>query len=435
MFAAGLHFWQLGDSQYWWHNAIIRVAPFMKHCALPRLSGSPPLGGDILSHDFVESALMRRAGWGVWLAHDLLGSYEEVPSTLLTELKRDRRWCQGNLQHLRLLFSQGLYPAHRALFVNGIMAYVSALLWFGFLALSTAEAVIEAFRKPVYFPTKHSLFPNWPVWHPEWALTLLALTGVVLFLPKLFSALLVMAKGRRAKLYGGRFRLLLSVILEVGFSTLLAPVRMLFHSKFVFLTLLGRTVKWGGQQRGDAATGWLEALRHHGVGTLLAAAWGTAVFWANPAYVWWLTPIIAALAISVPISVLTSHIGPGLLARKLGLFVIPEEVNPPPELVTVERELAKAETPVDKDGFIRAVVDPYTNALHRSLSGQTNPPPKPVAMRHAELRTRALARGPETLTELERDRLLNDPYSMEALHHEVWALSQTQQAVRWGLPG
>src|SRR5690625_732349 len=166
MFAAGLHFWQLGDAQFWGHNAIIRCQPFIKHCALPRLPGRPPLGGDILSHDFVEAALMRRAGYGVWLAFDLGGSYEEVPPTLLDELKRDRRWCQGNMQHLRLLFTRGLFPAHRALFLNGAMAYVSALLWFLFLTLSTAEALLEALTTPVYFGAERSLFPNWPTWYP-----------------------------------------------------------------------------------------------------------------------------------------------------------------------------------------------------------------------------------------------------------------------------
>src|SRR5438045_7772184 len=127
MFAAGLHFWQLGDGQYWGHNAIIRVAPFMAHCALPRLPGKPPLGGEILSHDFVEAALMGRAGWTLWLAYDLGGSYEEVPSTLLEEMKRDRRWCQGNRQHVRRLFPEGRFGAHRALFLDGARSCISAL--------------------------------------------------------------------------------------------------------------------------------------------------------------------------------------------------------------------------------------------------------------------------------------------------------------------
>ena len=128
LLAAGLHFWQLGHAQYCGHNALIRTAPFMKHCELPRLPGRAPLGGDILSHDYVESALMCRAGYGIWLAYDLGGSWEETPPTLIDELKRYRRWCQGNLQHTRLLFTRGFFPAHRALFINGILTYGSALL-------------------------------------------------------------------------------------------------------------------------------------------------------------------------------------------------------------------------------------------------------------------------------------------------------------------
>jgi membrane glycosyltransferase len=114
LFTAGLHFWQLGESYYWGHNAIIRVAPFMRHCALGRLPGRGPFAGEILSHDFVEAALMRRAGWKVWMAYDLPGSYEEMPPNLLDELKRDRRWCRGNLINLRLFLWAGLHPAHRA---------------------------------------------------------------------------------------------------------------------------------------------------------------------------------------------------------------------------------------------------------------------------------------------------------------------------------
>jgi membrane glycosyltransferase len=142
MFAAGMHYWQLGDSPYWGHNAILRIEPFRKHCALPRLSGKPPFGGDILSHDFVEAALLGRAGWSIWLAFDLPGSYEETPGSLLEEMQRDKRWCQGNLQHLRLLFTEGLSSVHRALFLNGIFSYVSAALWLGFLVASTGEAVM-----------------------------------------------------------------------------------------------------------------------------------------------------------------------------------------------------------------------------------------------------------------------------------------------------
>jgi len=124
------------------------------------------------------------------------------------------------------------------------MSYGASLLWFVFIALSTAAAFNEAFRTPVYFPEGRTLFPDWPVWHPQWALTLLGTTAIILFMPKLFSILLILLKKDQARQYGGSLKLLASLVLEVFLSALFAPVRMLFHSKFVFITLLGR--RWVG---------------------------------------------------------------------------------------------------------------------------------------------------------------------------------------------
>jgi membrane glycosyltransferase len=441
MFAAGLHYWQLGDGQYWGHNAIIRVAPFMHHCGLPRLPGKPPLGGEILSHDFVEAALMGRAGWTLWLAFDLPGSYEEVPSTLLEEMKRDRRWCQGNLQHLRLLFTEGLFGAHRALFLNGALSYVSALLWFAFLTLSTAEAIQNALREPEYFPHGRSLFPEWPVWHPHWALYLAAVTAMILFLPKLLSIVLIVFKQRNAVAYGGAWRLSLSVFLEILLSSLLAPIRMVFHSRFVVQNLLGRTVQWRSQGREDAETGWWEAIRRHGFDTVFASAWGITLYWLNPHYFWWVTPIIAALILSVPISVLASRVGLGDRARARRFFLIPEESAPPPELLDLRaylraaRERGAGIPEIERDGFVRAVVDPYVNALRRALLGRRRTLKASIRNRRAQLLERVLAEGPAWLSARERKILLIDPDIVTALHNRVWALPDHGRALRWGRPG
>jgi len=245
MFSAGLHFWQLGDGQYWGHNAIIRTAAFMRHCALPRLPGKPPLGGEILSHDFVEAALMGRAGWTTWLAYDLDGSYEEVPSTLLEEMSRDRRWCQGNLQHMRLLFTEGLFGAHRMLFLNGALSYVSAFLWATFLVLSTWEAVANVFFEPT-ISRRAEPVPGVAGLAAE--LGALA-TGGDRHDPlraEVLSILLITVHGQ-AKAYGGFLRLVVSVILDVLLSSLLAPIRMAFHSRFVFTNLIGE--RWCGARR------------------------------------------------------------------------------------------------------------------------------------------------------------------------------------------
>jgi membrane glycosyltransferase len=440
MFAAGLHFWQLGEGQYWGHNTIIRIAPFMDHCALRKLPGKPPLGGEILSHDFVEAALMGRAGWTLWLAYDLGGSYEEVPSTLLEEMKRDRRWCQGNLQHLRLLFTEGLFGAHRALFVNGVLSYVSALLWFTFLALSTAEAINDVLHEPDYFPHGPSLFPEWPVWRPDWALSLLAVTGLILFLPKLLSIALIALKSRTSRLYGGIVRLTFSVLLEILISSLLAPVRMVFHSRFVVQNLLGRTVSWGSQEREDSETGWREAMRYHGFDTLFASAWGISLYLLNPHYFWWVTPIIGALILSIPLSVYASRVSLGDRTRAWGLFVIPEERDPPAELRALDGHLRAAESaaaalPVrEVDRFVRVAVDPYVNAGHRALLGRPRRLRAGIAGERQELLDRALAAGPTALSTPHRRVLLSDPVLVDRLHAAVWALPDRDRAARWGRP-
>ena len=136
VFLEGFALWSQCDGNYWGHNGIIRIKPFVEHCDLPILPGDGPLGGEILSHDFVEAALMRRAGWKVCLAHDLEGSYEECPTTLLAFAQRDRRWCQGNLQHLKLLCADGLHPASRIHLGMGAMAYMASPLWLLFLMLT-----------------------------------------------------------------------------------------------------------------------------------------------------------------------------------------------------------------------------------------------------------------------------------------------------------
>jgi membrane glycosyltransferase len=441
LFATGMHFWQLGDAQYWGHNAIVRLAPFMKHCSLPRLPGRPPFGGEILSHDFVEAAMLGRAGYSIWLAYDMGGSYEELPSSLLEDLARDRRWAQGNFQHMRLVFVEGLFHVHRALFLNGVFAYVSALLWFCFLALSTVEAVLRAVSEPDYFPSGPSLFPQWPIWRPDWALALLTVTLAILFLPKILSALLVFRRPGGARPFGGAIRFVLSVVLEFLASSLFAPIRMVFHTKFVLTNLIGRIVVWRSPPRGDQETTWREAVRRHGVATVLATAWGVLIYWLNPQYAWWLAPIVGALIVSVPVSVLVSRVRSGALARRWGLFRTPEEGHPPAELVELnayltaahqkERELVAAE----RDGFVRGIVDPYVNAVHRWLLRGPRSLTESIREKRRALVERALADGPDALGVRARRILLADAERVDELHRRVWELPSDERARAWGRPG
>jgi len=439
IFAAGLHYWQLGDAPYWGHNAILRVAPFMEHCGLARLPGQPPLGGDILSHDFVEAALLARAGHTLWLAYDLQGSWEETPATLLEEMQRDRRWCQGNLQHLRLLFREGFFAAHRAVFLQGAFSYVSALIWLSFLGLSTSEAVILA-RGGINYFAGPGLFPNWPVFRPDWVVGLVIVTLVLLFMPKVFSLLFALGRGE-ARLYGGVGRLLASVVLESVLATLFAPIRMAFHSRFVLLNLMGRQVPWISQRREDRETPWRDALRHHARDALVAGAWGSAVLWIAPTYFWWLAPVVVALVLSVPLSVFTSRVSWGQAARRSGLFLTPEETAPARELrdlyvAAVEMNAARDwRPPLERDGFVRAAVDPYVSALHTTLQrGDRRLRPSIRRERRTWLE-RALAAGPSALSAAERRVLVSDPEAMAELHRRIWELEDEEPAELWGRPG
>jgi len=423
LFVTGLHFWQLGESHYWGHNAVIRIEPFMKHCALGRLPGSGSLSGEILSHDFVEAALMRRAGWGVWIAYDLPGSYEEMPPNLLDELKRDRRWCQGNLINSRLFFAQGLHPAHRAVFVTGVMAYLSAPLWFLFLVLSTVLLAVHTLTEPTYFVSPNQLFPLWPEWHPWRAIGLFSATATLLFLPKILSVALIAVRG--AQHFGGVFRLAVSTLIEIVFSMLLAPVRMLFHTQFVAGALFGWRVSWKSPPREDAETSWGEAFRRHGAHTVLGLAWLALVYWLNPAFLWWLLPVAGALAVSIPLSVFSSRVSLGRGLREGRLFLIPEESYPPRVLRRMRRIVRHAPPAA---GFADAVVDPLHNAIACAADVARTQHSEAIRRVHDELVEHAVADGPDALTDEEKSALLGDALALSRLHFAVWSADDVHSA-------
>ena len=328
LFFAGLRFWQLDESGYWGHNAIVRVSPFMKYCALPHLSGKPPFGGEILSHDFVEAALMRRAGWGVWLAYELEGSYEELPPSLFEELERDRRWCQGNIQHLRLMFMKGISFGYRVLFLNGNLFYFSSLLWLLLLLLMTVHAIANFFHTVVYFSGERSLFPHWPLQYRELSIHLLMATGMFLLLPKILSVLLISLSPHKMARFGGVMRLSVSVILESFFSMLLAPLRMIFHAWYVVLNLLGPKLVWKTQSRRSKKISFAKAFRAYWLGMLGALVWALITYAVNKTLFWWVSAIVLPLLFSVPISVFFSNPSLGLFFRNHGLFLTPVETSP-----------------------------------------------------------------------------------------------------------
>ncbi|AIA55970.1 MULTISPECIES: glucans biosynthesis glucosyltransferase MdoH [Acidithiobacillus] len=425
LFSAGLRFWQLGDGHYIGHNAMLRTAPFTEFCALPVLPGKAPLGGALLSHDFVEAALMARAGWEVWFVPDLGGSYEEVPPTLLDDLKRDRRWAQGNLQHLRLLAGDGLQSAHRFLFINGAMSFLAAPLWGLFLGLG-ALASWQMWRQgsladPLAWAGQGDGDPL-PLW-------LIGITVLFLLGPKLLAVLWIGLRGG-ARQFGGLPRLFLSTILESVFSILLAPVRMVFHSLFVIQTLRGRSVQWGAQVREDAETTWSVAWQNFGWCSAAGVGSAAVIYpFVGGWHFLWLLPVVGGLALAVPLAALTSRPSWGRWARAHGLFLIPEEVRRPQELLDLDAGVADALPSIRGDAFVEAVVDPSFNALHSALQRDRSG----LWGRCAGLVHKALAEGPECLSRRERNLILSDRQSMLTLHRAVWSLEDPRQLAAWGL--
>ena len=323
----GTSFWQTSESNYYGHNAILRVAAFAECCRLPVLSGKPPLGGEILSHDFVEAAYLRRGGWYCWILPELHGSYEEVPTNLLDYAVRDRRWVQGNLQHARLIGERGLHWMSRLHLGMGIFAYLASPLWLAMLLLSSSMVVNHKLVGDVYFGATRTLFPIWPqIRWPE-IHGLLILTFALLFGPKLFALGLRLWSTRNARRFGGRLRLIVSFLGEVLLTTLLAPVMMLFHTTFVIRILAGNAVGWPPQPRGDRGMPWRVALQRHILHMVLGVLVLVTLGVLTPTYLPWILPVVTGLILSIPIAVLTSRRDVGLAARRAGVFVTPEEAR------------------------------------------------------------------------------------------------------------
>jgi membrane glycosyltransferase len=261
---------------------------------------------------------------------------------------------------------------------------------------------------------------------------------VVLFLPKLCALLLALIKGRR-KQFGGFFALCASILTEVVLSTLLAPVRMLFHSKYVFLTLLGMGIGWGTQQRDDEGTAFWDALRFHGGGTLLGLAWGVSLYHINRVFFWWSSPLVISLLLSIPVSMITSRAEVGRFLRRLRIFVTPEEVRLPREYEDIDEYLQSTANdrtgfgiPAD-EGFVRAAVVPAVNTLHCSLLRGPRSLAPEIARRRDALLERALQHGPGALGKKERKELLYDAERMERLHQSIWELPLETLEQRWNV--
>jgi membrane glycosyltransferase len=366
--AAGVSQWMGRDGNYWGHNAIIRTQAFASHCGLPDLRGRPPWGGHILSHDFVEAALIRRAGYAVYMMPTLGGSYEESPPSLIDLSIRDRRWCQGNLQHSRVLVAKGLHWASRQHFLTGIFGYLTSPLWLLQLLIGIALVFQASYFRPEYFTSEFTLFPVWPRFDAERSLELFALTMGILLAPKLFGLLVAIYEPETRKGSGGAIMLLISTLFEVVLSALLAPIMMLIQTGHVLHIVFGFDTGWDPQRRDDGSVPFTDIVRRHRSHVALGVLSLIAGLLISPSLVAWMSPTIAGLILAIVISWLTSQRWLGLMFRRAGVLVTPEETTTPP-VAKRGRALSKvlARAGEDEMNGLEAIhADAELRALHEA---------------------------------------------------------------------
>jgi membrane glycosyltransferase len=315
--------WWVGEcGPFWGHNALVRVQPFYEHCDLPVLPGTPPLGGHVLSHDQVEATLMRRAGYEVRVLPQEVGSWEENPPTMLEFARRDVRWCQGNMQYLKLLDLPGLYPMSRFQLVWAILMFVGIPAWTLMIALLPAAAW-QAQTIPE-FPTA--------------AAKALYITYFIMYLMPKIAGLVdaVLGQGGVAR-YGGWLRFLLSAAIELVFSFLQGAVSTIRTTIFMLGLVVGKSVVWGGQLRDAQGLSWAQGARHLWPQTLFGVIVCGALLWIAPTVLVWSLPLTAGYLLAIPFAVLTADPAFGRALKRLGLCGIPEDFTPPSEILASRR--------------------------------------------------------------------------------------------------
>ena len=406
LYSAGLASIQLGEAAYWGHNAIVRVAPFMAHCGLRKLQGPGLFSGPVLSHDFIEAALMGRAGYEVWLEPAISGSFEESPPTLEDDLTRDRRWCRGNLQHIWLLATLGkVRLAHRMALVTGILAYMASPLWLTFLGLSGYVAMAG----PEATPALPGVLATTGVSSGN-GLLLVATTALLLFGPRML-ALADHALTRRAKSFGGMIRLIASAFCETLVALALAPIRMTAHTLYVIRAPFNPPLGWQGQTRAGS-TDLGTSIRRFGLPMVSAMITLAMVHWQTPALTHWALPVALPVLLA-PVLARWLNNRP---ASRLWLQV-PEDKQPPPVIASAGAEASSRRQWESLTWVEQQVLSPAHartgSSSPRVVSGKKR-------QRLHQLVERCAAYGQSALDHGEMSLICSHPPALEALHLRAW---------------
>lgn len=420
LIARGVAAWSGDEGNYWGHNAIIRVAAFAQACGLPQLRGRRPFGGHVLSHDFVEAALIRRAGWKVRMASDLEGSWEESPPSLIDIAIRDRRWAQGNLQHIKVIGARGLTLTNRAHFLIGIMSYLSSPLWLMLLLVGFALTLQAFLIRPEYFSSEFQLFPNWPVFDAPRMTKLFIFTMIVLFTPKVLGWLRALFVSRVRKGCGGVIGLTVSTLVETILSALYAPIMMLVQTQHVVSILAGRDSGWGPQRRHAATATWREACSVHWPHVAIGLVFSIVAYLLSPTLLAWLSPALAGLLLAIPLSKMSGSEPAGHILRHLSLLRTPEE-HRMPDLQRRRNELLKDAPPLPREALKllardrQAMLTHIAGNLPRPPEARGHPDPHRLTAERKVMDARSLHEALSWLGPAERVHVAGDPRLLERL--------------------
>ena len=313
-YTIGSAWWQADCGPYWGHNAIIRLAPFIAHCQIPNLSpnGRQP---QILSHDQIEAVLMRRAGYEVRVLPIEQQSWEENPATLVEFIRRDLRWCHGNMQYWRLLGLPGIRFTSRYQLAFAIMMFLGSPGWIGLLVVGTALTAA--------YPTAANHF------RAHAGAALLGLTFAMWHWPKLVTFAHVVSRAKERAPFGGALRFIASMICEIVFSTLLAPIMWFAHTMLLVRLPFRPSAQWGTQLRDDHRVPVSTAVRLLWPQSVLGIGVVVVLACEHPAAIPYALPLAAGLALSIPLAVLSAMPKVGATLVRVGIGRLPEETVTP----------------------------------------------------------------------------------------------------------
>jgi membrane glycosyltransferase len=361
--ARGMASWQGNDGNYWGHNAIIRVRAFAAAAGLPHLPGKKPFGGAILSHDFVEAALLRRAGWAVRMLPTLGGSWEDSPPSLLDVAARDRRWAQGNIQHLAVIWSQGFTWSNRMHMAIGVMSYLASPLWFALIVVGLGTAGHIATVQFEYFTDELSLFPRWPLFDSERMIRLFLIAMATLLTPKLLGVLRSLFD-RELLLKVNPVRVVLGTVAETVVSALYAPIMMMMQVRQVSEILIGQDSGWATQSRKHARTPWGTLFRRHWLQMFSGLVVSVVLLYVSFPLFLWMSPALLGLVLALPLSAASGSVVLAKLARVFGFLTIPEEVNVPRVIALRDEAEARLEDMLEGVTIERLLSDEVARQRH-----------------------------------------------------------------------